>query len=80
VVVSVLKGTVLGAVYSAGWQSPVCCSLVSVGSRTPTPYGKVMRVAEIVMGAIPDRERHPAFSGVVQRFGEITFHSLIFGL
>jgi cytochrome c-type biogenesis protein len=51
---SVLRGTLLGAVYSAGLAVPFLLAALGIGWVTTIlrRYSKIMRVSEIVMGAI----------------------------
>ena len=51
---SVLRGTMLGAVYSAGLAVPFLLAALGIGWVTTLlrRYNKIMRIAEIVMGAI----------------------------
>jgi cytochrome c-type biogenesis protein len=51
---SVLRGTMLGAVYSAGLAIPFLLAALGIGWVTTLlhRYSKIMRIAEIVMGTI----------------------------
>jgi cytochrome c-type biogenesis protein len=51
---SILRGTLLGAVYSAGLAIPFLLAALGVGWVTVLlrRYGKIMRIVEIVMGVI----------------------------
>ena len=51
---SVLRGTMLGAVYSAGLAVPFLLAALGIGWVTTLlrRYNKIMRIAEIVMGAL----------------------------
>jgi len=51
---SVIRGTLLGAFYSSGLAIPFLLAALGIGWVTTLlrKYGKIMRIAEIVMGAI----------------------------
>ena len=51
---SILRGTMLGVVYSAGLAVPFLLAAIGIGWVTTLlrRYSKVMRIVEIVMGSI----------------------------